>query len=136
MARVAGPSIILVELTPEELDGIIAEAVGRAVAEALADRRQEPAQSQGFLAAVGYVQLTALTAAVGLGTIPPGATVALVQCETAAVRWRDDGTAPTATVGTLLQPGDLMTFDQRLDRLSFIQTAAGAKLNVSFYASQ
>lgn len=88
-----------------------------------------------FLKAAGFVQITGITPARGLGTIPPGSQVALVQCEAVAVRWRDDGTAPTATVGNLLNPGDTMSFDQRLDKIMVIQTAAGSILNVSFYAS-
>lgn len=34
---------------------------------------------------------------------------ALVVCETAAVRIRYDGTAPTASVGTPMEPGDSIT---------------------------
>ena len=50
-------------------------------------------------------------------------------------RWRDDGTAPTATVGMLLSAGQTQTFSGDLAALKFIQTGAGvATLNVSFYS--
>ena len=66
-----------------------------------------PAWPQGVttpglpLVPLGYCQLSAtqLASAVGLascsGGIPARATLVAVQAETANVRWRDDGTAPT-----------------------------------------
>src|SRR5690349_10055841 len=59
--------------------------------------------------ALGYCQLAAISAATSLsacsGGIPAGATLAVVAIETAAVRFRDDGVAPTATVGFPLAIG-------------------------------
>lgn len=81
----------------------------------------------------GYVQITSLSAATGL-TVPDGAKYALIDCETQSVRWRDDGTNPTASVGQLLSPGDVLTYNGNLGAVKFIEVTASAKLNVSFYS--
>jgi hypothetical protein len=55
--------------------------------------------------------------------------------ETQAVRWRDDGTNPTATVGMPLAVGDTLFLDtSALAVVKFIEQTASAKLNVSYYA--
>jgi len=91
----------------------------------------------GFRAerSLGYVQITDLSTAQPL-TIPPGCTLVLVTPEVAAVRWRDDGTAPTATVGyPLAVGGELQYSATRMEALRFIQQTAGAIINVAFYGS-
>lgn len=81
----------------------------------------------------GYQQITDLSAAVGL-TVPSGARFALIQAETASVRFRDDGTSPTATVGMLLTAGAApWLYDGNLAGVKFIQVSAGGALNVLFY---
>jgi hypothetical protein len=82
---------------------------------------------------LGFQPITVLTAAVGL-TVPNGAAKALVQVESQNVRWRDDGTDPTATVGMLLSAGSILEYDAaQLDRVKFIEVAPSAKLNISYY---
>lgn len=67
-------------------------------------------------------------------TVPATATFAVVQCDVANVRWRDDGVNPTATVGMILFSGTQWTFSGDLSVVKFIQTADGAgTLNVSYY---
>ena len=91
----------------------------------------------------GYQQLTGMAASTALAV--PTVTVenvasfrpqlALLQAEGQNVRWRDDGIAPTATVGMLLIAGsDPYPYDGVLTNIRFIQAAGGAILNVSFYA--
>lgn len=80
----------------------------------------------------GYVQITDVSAAVGL-TPPSAARKALIQAETQAVRWRDDGTDPTATVGITLAAGATLEYAGNLDSIKFFEAAASAKLNVSYY---
>lgn len=82
---------------------------------------------------LGYQQITSLAASAAL-TVPSGATYALLQAEGQAVRWRDDGTAPTATIGMTLQAGGELRYDGALQNIRFIQTAATATLNVSYYS--
>ena len=81
---------------------------------------------------LGYEQITGLGSAKGL-TVPTGATFCVVTCETEGIRWRDDGTPPTATVGMPLQNGASLSYSGDLTAIQFIQQAAGAILNVSYY---
>jgi hypothetical protein len=89
---------------------------------------------------LGYQQITSLSAASGL-TVPTQApdgsfqkpTFALIVAETQGVRWRDDGTAPTASVGMPLAAGVPLQYDGDLNKIQFIEQAASAKLNISYY---
>jgi hypothetical protein len=90
---------------------------------------------------LGYQQITSLSAATGL-TVPTNdssgnkqqPTFALIVAETQGVRWRDDGTAPTASVGMPLAVGVPLQYDGDLSRIRFIEQTASAKLNISYYA--
>lgn len=82
---------------------------------------------------LGYQQITSLSSAAGL-TPPPGATMALIVAETQGVRWRDDGTNPTASVGMPIAAGAYLNYDGDFNRVKFIEQTASAKLNVSYYA--
>ena len=90
--------------------------------------------SQGYVP-LGSQQLTAATlvSAASL-TVPLGSTDVLLSADTAAVRFRDDGTAPTATTGIAL-PNGLAPFQYSgtLSALQFIAGATGAILNALFY---
>lgn len=83
---------------------------------------------------LGYKQITSLSSATGLGTIPQGATLALIVPETQAIRWLDDGTNPTASVGMPVAAGSYLSYDGDLNRIKFIEQSASAKINVSYYA--
>jgi hypothetical protein len=70
-----------------------------------------------------------------IGTIPIRTTQAIITCEDNAIRWRADGTAPTAAVGTLMNVGDVLTlagndYNAFLNRFSFINAVAGANGNL------
>lgn len=80
----------------------------------------------------GFVQLTSLAAATAL-TKPDGAQRASIQAETQDVRWRDDGTNPTATVGMLLKANSTLDYAGDLTAIKFIEVTASAKLNIAFY---
>lgn len=85
------------------------------------------------LTALGYQKLTGLSAAKPL-TVPNGATSALVIAESQAVRWRDDGTAPTSTDGMQLAVGVPTWFHSaNLANISFLELAASATLHISYY---
>jgi len=90
---------------------------------------------------LGYQQITSLSSSTGLTvpvTDPSGnkqqPTFALIIAETQAVRWRDDGTAPTASVGMPLAVGVPLQYDGDLTKIRFIEQTASAKLNISYYA--
>jgi hypothetical protein len=78
---------------------------------------------------------TSAAASLSSGGIPQGANSAVIRTETQAVRYTDDNTvAPTATTGQLLNTADPSFWYQgALANLQFIQAAASAKLNVTFY---
>ena len=80
----------------------------------------------------GYQQITNLSSAVGL-TVPDGANYCVFDCEDQAVRWRDDGTNPSATVGMQLATGVTFAYDGILTDIKFIEETASAKLNISYY---
>lgn len=90
----------------------------------------------------GYQQITNVAASVGL-TIPTlansttGAVQAPTYCrvipQTQAVRWRDDGVAPTAAVGMPLAVGAELRYDGDLSKIRFFEQAASAALNINFY---
>lgn len=86
----------------------------------------------GRLVPAGYQQITDVSAAVGL-TVPDGATLAVIQAEDQAVRYRDDGTDPTASVGMVIAEGQELVYNGDLSAITFIETTASAKLNVSYY---
>lgn len=81
---------------------------------------------------LGYQQLTGISSATSL-TVPSGAKYALINFEAQNSRWRDDGTAPTGTVGMLNQAGDYFFYTGNLAALQFIQATSGAIVNVSYY---
>ena len=86
-----------------------------------------------FRKPLGYQQITVLSSAAGL-SVPPGATSAVIVAETQAVRWRDDGTDPSATVGMPLAVDTALEYGGDLSAIRFFEQAAGAKLNVSYFA--
>lgn len=87
--------------------------------------------------ALGYTQVTNLTAAVGVGTIPAGAETVLLQCTGQNVRYRDDGTDPTTTIGMVLVANTIYEFTvAQIARMKLIETAATAVLNISFYGTK
>ena len=86
------------------------------------------------LTPLGFQQLSAsnLSSAYPL-TPPAGANVALLNPETANVRWRDDGVAPTATVGMLLIADAFIEYWGNLSAIQFILVSGSPLLNVSYY---
>lgn len=90
---------------------------------------------------LGYQQISSLSSATGL-TVPARdangnvqqPTFALIIAETQGVRWRDDGTNPTASVGMPLAAGVPLQYDGDLSKIKFIEQTGSAKLNISYYA--
>lgn len=90
---------------------------------------------------LGYQQISSLSSATGL-TVPSvdvnglscKPTIAIITPETQAVRWRDDDTNPTASVGMPLAAGVTLQYDGDLTKIKFIEQTASAKLNITYYA--
>lgn len=88
---------------------------------------------------VGHVQQTVSTAAVALSTIPLKANKVLIITETDTLRWRDDGTDPTSTVGMILYPGNALVLDSRASINNFkairdTSSSSDITLNAAYYA--
>lgn len=84
---------------------------------------------------LGYQQFTVATAT-ALPSIPTGTFEALIVCETQTVRWRDDGTNPTASVGMPLLPNQAFPYmgnAASIAAMRIIQTTATATCNVTYY---
>lgn len=92
--------------------------------------------------ALGCSQIT-VSAAKGLGdgvdansnaiAIPASAIMAAIVCETASVRWCDDGQTPTATFGNLLSSGTAMDYSGPLSAVKFFAVSGTPVLDVAFY---
>jgi len=85
--------------------------------------------------ATNFEMLTVAGTAVGLsaGTIDDQPNYAFITVETAQIRFRIDGTAPTSTVGHIADPGDIIEiWDDELFKFQAIRTGgASATLQVS-----
>lgn len=90
----------------------------------------------------GFEQITVSSAAIGPTTATLNAITtktdleancAVFRCETADVRWRDDGSNPTASVGYLLKAGEELVYDGNLRTLKFIRTASDATVDAAYY---
>lgn len=89
-----------------------------------------------FSKPAGYVQGTGLSSVKGLadiGTIPADAKLVMVQAESQSVRWRDDGTNPSASVGMVIIANDILFYSGDFSAIKFIETTASAKLNITYY---
>lgn len=89
---------------------------------------------------VGTYQLsatnTASSATVTSGGIPPGANEALIESDTAAVRWRDDGAAPTTAIGyPIAANATPWLYTGTLSAMQLIAQTGSPVVNISFYKS-
>jgi len=90
---------------------------------------------------MGYQQITSLSSATAL-TVPQRdltglvgtPRIAIITPESQAVRWRDDGVAPTASVGMPSAAGVTLQYDGDLSQIKFIEQVGGAKLNITYYS--
>ena len=80
---------------------------------------------------MGYEQLTGADAAQSL-TVPQNSQVAFVAIEGGDARWRDDGTAPTSSVGMPLNEDSAEYLWGFLPDVQ-IYLATGVKANVIYY---
>ena len=77
---------------------------------------------------------TTSSASVTTGGIPPGATMAFLQAETADVRYRDDGGVPTTAIGNIVVHGiPGIFYAGTLSQLQFIALSGSPLLDIGFY---
>lgn len=87
----------------------------------------------------GAVDASTLISSLAFGSnpagIPAGTTLIIIQPQTQAIRWRDDGTAPTAAVGYPLAVGAELRYTGRgMSALRVISQSAGAIVNCVAFA--
>ena len=78
---------------------------------------------------------TASSAASTSGGIPPGANEAVIESDTAAIRYRDDGAAPTTAIGQPIAAGGSTFYTGTLSALQLIAQSGSPVVNISFYKS-
>ena len=88
-------------------------------------------------APLGYQQISALSSAINL-TVPTGARIAEICVEVASVRYRDDGTAPTSSVGVLVAPlsssiPNCFQYSGGLTAIQFIAVSGSPIIDVAYY---
>ncbi len=94
----------------------------------------------GYRRPLGYQQILAATLAtaqsITVPTLPAGITVGylIVQANGGIVRWRDDGTAPTASVGMSIPDGGELNYVGDLYKIKFILSTSAPVLDISIYA--
>lgn len=85
------------------------------------------------LQALGYQQITSLSSATAL-TVPAGTAVVVMKPAAQAVRFRDDGTNPTGSVGYPLAVGSEFVYEGGSPgAIRVIESAASATLDVLYY---
>ena len=87
----------------------------------------------------GYCQLTSLNSVTNFaacpGGIPGGSNVAWISVSSEGIRYRDDGTAPTASVGFPIPAGGTLLYVGTPRLIQLIEQKASATVDVLFYHS-
>ena len=85
-----------------------------------------------------YCQLTSLSASTLVSTcpggIPAGTVITEICVESQAIRYRDDGTAPTASIGMPVAVAVCFAYTGPVSKLAIIQQASAATVNITFYS--
>lgn len=80
-----------------------------------------------------FQQVLGAAAAIALPTIPALAKKALISVVTQDIRWRDDGTVPTAAVGMRLPADKELLYEGDLAAFRFIEVAVATEVNITYY---
>jgi hypothetical protein len=87
--------------------------------------------ADGTVEPAGYIQLSP-SSVLGIG-VGGDARTALIQALDQNVRYRDDGTDPTTTVGVRIHAGESIWYTGNLGSIRFIEENASAELNILVY---
>ena len=95
----------------------------------------------GYRKPCGYSQIlnATLSAAAGIvlpTSLPAGSVpqMAIIQAQSGSVRWRDDGTDPTASIGMTIASGGELVYYGDLSKIKFISASSSPILDISLYA--
>lgn len=83
---------------------------------------------------LGYQQVIGAAGATAL-TVPPGSQFCIITPEAQAIRWRDDGTNPTAAIGYPLAVGNELVYTGNLATFRMIEQVAGTTVNICYYGA-
>lgn len=86
----------------------------------------------GYISA-GAGQYALAISGVVLLTVPKGSEIAEICVETAGVRYTDDGTTPTSTVGIPVASGSCFQYGGPLNKIQFIAQSGSPTIDVSYY---
>lgn len=89
---------------------------------------------EGSVVPKGYQQITSLSASTPL-IVPDGSVFAMITPSTQAIRYRDDGTAPTATIGYPIAVGQTLKYTGGLTAIRLIQQTASASVDIAYYGN-
>jgi len=92
-----------------------------------------------FAASLGYQQATSLSTSVAanLPSVPSGGVGSfLLSVESAGVRWRDDGTDPTSSVGQPVAAGQALCYGNDPHTVRIIGQTGAPTINVTYYVSK
>jgi hypothetical protein len=94
--------------------------------------------SPALAASLGYQQATSVStsSAINLPSIPSNAASYLLSVESAGIRWRDDGTDPTSTVGQPVSAGQALCYGNDPHAVRLIGQTGTPTINVTYYASK
>ena len=94
--------------------------------------------SSNFISPLGYCQLTSIASSTLVsscfGGIPALSGWAVICIDTNAIRWRDDGVAPTAAVGMPVAAGQCMFYSGTFATLRVIAQTGSPVVNINFYS--
>lgn len=94
--------------------------------------------SSDFISPLGYCQLTSVASSTLVsscsGGIPALSAWAVICVDTAAIRWRDDGVAPSTTVGMPIAAGQCFNYSGTFATLRVIAQSGSPVVNISFYS--
>jgi hypothetical protein len=94
-------------------------------------------QTSGTAGGAGVYVTSAATTSSGAsltsGGVPNGARMAYLTAETAAIRYRDDGAAPTSSIGVIIPAASGIFYAGTLSKLRFIAATGSPLLNALFY---
>lgn len=87
---------------------------------------------------LGYFQqsISSATGLNSIGSVPVDSRLVIITVENAAVRWRDDGVAPTATVGYPLAIGAELRYTGAPSKLQLCPQSGSAIVNISYYSDK
>lgn len=92
-----------------------------------------------FGASLGYQQATSVStsSAANLPGVPSGAVGSfLLSVESAGIRWRDDGTDPTSSVGQPVAAGQALCYGNDPHSVRIIGQTGTPTINVTYYVSK